>query len=246
MRSHPKQSDAAFPMRINKYLAYTNQATRREGDELVAKRQVLINGRVALLGDKVEAGDTVEVRRRGKPKDYVYFAYHKPAGIITHSPQGEEKDIATVTEDAPELKGCFPIGRLDKASRGLILLTNDGRITDRLLNPKYPHEKEYRVKTREPLQSSFAKKMEAGVDIEGERTKPCTVQVLGEHTFSIILSEGKKHQIRRMVSAMRNEVADLKRVRIMNIKLGTLRAGEYRPITGAELDAFLTSLGLRG
>jgi len=128
---------------------------------------------------------------------------------------------------------------LDKNSHGLLILTNDGRITDQLLNPKYFHEKEYVVKTSNKLRSNFKKKMETGVNIEGYMTKPCKVKILNEFTFRIILTEGKKHQIKRMCSALFQEVADLKRERIMNIKLGTLKDGSLREIKGEELSTFL-------
>ncbi len=136
------------------------------------------------------------------------------------------------------------MGRLDKASDGLIILTNDGRITDRLLNPAHAHEKTYDVTTKAPLRASFKDKMEGGVDIEGYTTKPAKVEMLGENRFRVTLTEGKSHQVRRMVVALFNEVASLKRTRIMNITLGTLKAGGYRPIEGEELREFLTGLGL--
>jgi 23S rRNA pseudouridine2604 synthase len=135
--------------------------------------------------------------------------------------------------------GFFPLGRLDKASHGLLILTNDGRITDALLNPKYFHEKEYVVRTKEKLRSSFKQKMEAGVNIEGYQTKKCQIKILGPNTFKIILTEGKKHQIRRMCSALFQEVADLKRERIMNIKLGNLKEKGLREIKEEELTTFL-------
>ena len=135
------------------------------------------------------------------------------------------------------------MGRLDKASHGLLILTNDGRITDALLNPKYFHEKEYLVKTKEKLRSSFKQKMEAGVNIGGYMTKPCKVKILNENTFRITLTEGKKHQIRRMCSALFQEVADLKRERIMNIKLEKLMPNALREIKGEELSTFLKPIG---
>ena len=227
-----------FPMRINKYLAFKQYSTRRGADELIEKKHVFINGRLAVLGDKVNQSDTVDVHYRGKPKTYVYFAFNKPIGTITHSPQHGEKDI----KHSVALKDVFPLGRLDKASHGLIILTNDGRITDKLLNPDYAHEKEYLVKTKEKLRSSFKQKMEAGVNIEGYKTKPCKVKILNENTFRVILTEGKKHQIRRMCSALFQEVADLKRERIMNIKLDNLKPNGLREIKGEELESFLKSL----
>ncbi len=227
----------SFPMRINKYLAWKKYSTRREGDEMVAKGKVLINGRVALLGDKVLEGDKVEVRFR--LKKHRYFAYSKPRGVITHSAVEGEEDIQEVFP----IKGVFPLGRLDKDSHGLIILTDDGRITDKLLNPDYSHEKEYVVTTKEPLTFNFKERMERGVDIEGYVTKPCKVQIVGEKKFSVVLTEGKKHQIRRMCIALGCVVLDLERRRIMNIKLENIKPGMHRELKGEELAGFLKSLG---
>lgn len=209
-------------MRINKYLALKKISTRRGADALVSEQKVFINGKRAVLGSKVNEGDKVEIKG-AKIKEYRYFAYNKPIGIETDSPK----------------EGLFPLGRLDKASHGLLILTDDGRITDQLLSPKYFHEKEYVVKTKEKLRSSFKAKMEAGVNIEGYKTKPCKVQIVNNFTFRVILTEGKKHQIRRMCSALFQEVADLKRERIMNIKLGNLKPKGTREIKGKELSTFL-------
>lgn len=223
--------DPKFPMRINQYLAWQKHSTRRGGDELVQKRQITINGRFAELGDKVNEKDVVEVLKNKKPKGYLYFAYNKPIGETTDTPIFLNKEI-------------FPLGRLDKDSNGLMLLTNDGRVTDRLLNPEYAHEKEYVVSAKEKLRPNFKQKMEAGVDIEGYMTKKCKVEILNDVTFRITLTEGKKHQIRRMCVALHNQVKDLKRTRIMNIELGKLPPGSHRAIGGEELNKFLKSLGL--
>lgn len=237
-----KQEKPDFPMRINKYLALEKHSTRRGADELIKKRQVFINGEVAVLGDKVEKGDHVEVRYRGKqaPKEYVYLAYNKPKGVVTHSAQAGQKEIKYEVA----LKDVFPIGRLDKDSHGLMILTNDGRLTDRLLNPAHEHDKEYKVKTKEKLRTSFKANMEKGVKIDREQTAPCKVEVLNERNFRVTLTEGKKHQIRRMCVALFQEVEDLERVRIMNIKLGNLAPGSHRKIVGEELQTFLESLDL--
>ena len=225
-------------MRINKYLAELGLCTRREADRYIAQGLVFINGTRAQLGSQVKEGDKVEtnlpeVRHR-------YFAYNKPRGIVTHSPTESQQGI----EDIAGLKGVSPMGRLDKESHGLIILTDDGRITERLLGPDHDHEKEYVVITKEHLPPSFKKRMEQGVDLEDYRTKPAKVKMLGDNKFSIILTEGKKHQIRRMCAAWGYTIADLKRVRVMNIKLGTLQAGQFRTIKGQELKEFLKSLGL--
>ena len=185
-------------MRINKYLALNKHSTRRGADELITKKQVFINDRLAVLGDKVKETDKVEVRFRGKQKPYVYIAYNKPKGVVTHSAQKGEKEI----KHEVSVKDVFPVGRLDKDSSGLIILTNDGRITERLLGPRYAHEKEYLVKTKNKLRSSFKEKMEAGVKIDREKTARCKVQIIDNQTFKVILTEGKKHQIRRMCVAL--------------------------------------------
>lgn len=227
-------------MRINKYLAMNGHSTRRGADKLITSKQVFINGKPAVLGDKVNESDKVEVKRRGVQKPFIYLAYNKPIGVVTHSAKEGEKEIIN---EVP-VKGVFPIGRLDKDSHGLIILTNDGRITERLLGPTHQHEKEYIVKTREVLRSSFKDKMEAGVQIDEEKTAPCKVQILDERTFKVVLTEGKKHQIRRMCVALFQEVYDLKRTRIMNIGISNIAEGDYREITGVELNKFLKSLGL--
>lgn len=226
-------------MWINKYLASEGYTTRRGADDLVKAKKVFINGRLAVPTDKVLLGDKVEVKGASKIT-YHYYAYHKPRGVITHSAQGEETEI---TELVP-IKGVFPVGRLDKASHGLIILTNDGRITDRLLSPNYEHEKEYEVKVEPALKANLKAKMERGVNIEGYKTKPAKVTILTPNKFRIILTEGKKHQIRRMCAAFDYAVRELKRTRVMNIKLDKLGEGQYRELTGEELKTFLTGLGL--
>jgi 23S rRNA pseudouridine2604 synthase len=229
-----------YPMRINKYLAMKGYSTRRGADELIEKKQVFINGKLAILGDKVLAEDVVEVKHKTKPQAYLYFAYNKPAGVVSHSPQHGEQDVIK----ASALKNVFPVGRLDKDSHGLMILTNDGRITDRMLNPEHDHEKEYIVKTVQKHRTNFKEKMENGVDIGDYVTQPCKVFIIDEHKFAIVISEGKKHQIKRMVVANFNEVRDLQRVRIMNINLGKLAPNSYRKIEGKELSTFLKNMGL--
>ena len=238
-------------MRINKYLALKKISTRRGADLLVADKKVFINGKLALLGSKVNEKDLVEVKG-AKPKEYKYFAYNKPVDILTHLTSSKEekglpvgqrpRDIKEEIKNTGLPKDVFPIGRLDKNSHGLLILTNDGRITDQLLSPEYSHEKEYVVRTSNKLRSSFKQKMEAGVNIEGYKTKPCKVKIVDDFTFKVILTEGKKHQIRRMCSALFQEIADLKRERIMNIKLGNLKSNGFKEIKGKELEAFLKSL----
>ena len=228
----------SYPMRINVYIAKNHSTTRREADELVKNGRVMINGERAILGDKVSARDTVKVEI--PRKQYHYYAYNKPKGIVTHSPQKGEKDIAS----SVPLKGVFPLGRLDKDSHGLIILTDDGRITERLLSPGGDHEKHYRVTTAYKLRPGFREAVEKGVDIGGYVTKPCKVHILGDMRFSITLTEGKRHQIKRMCVALKSDVIDLERTQILNIKIGSLPRGAYRPIEGVELKEFLQALGL--
>ncbi len=221
--------------RINKYLAEQGITTRRGADVLIENGHVFINGKKAVLGDRVSNTDKVEVKGQ-KTKEYIYIAYNKPIGIST------EEIIDRLPKEKSQ--GLFPVGRLDKASHGLILLTNDGRITDRLLNPKFDHEKEYEVRVKGKLRSSFKEKMEKGVEIEDYKTKPCKVTILDENRFRVTLTEGKKHQIRRMCVALFQEVEDLKRSRIMNIKMGPVKEGRVRTLEKKELDEFKKRLGL--
>lgn len=229
-----------YPIRINRYLAKKGIATRREADTLIALGKVKLNGRVAILGDIVKKEDMVEVAKQLRPQPHSYIAYYKPRGIITHSPQGDEKDIQGIRKT----KALFPVGRLDKDSEGLIILTDDGRITDRLLNPDYEHEREYVVDVDLPLKESTKDKLERGVLIEGYKTKKSKVKTLGARAFSITLREGKKHQIRRMCAALGFNVKNLKRVRIMNVSLQNLKPNESRTLQGEELRVFLSSLAL--
>lgn len=227
-----------FPVRINRYLALKGYATRRKADELIARGEVYLNGVRASVGDIVNENDLVEVRGRGPRKKLLYYAYHKPVDIVTHGAQNDEKDIQSMIGR----NDVFPLGRLDKKSRGLILLTNDGRITGPLLNPDQHHEKEYRVKVDKRITNQFIKHMSRGVNIEGYITKPATVKKESEQLFTIILTEGKTHQIRRMCAALGYVVRDLERIRILNITLGTLKENQLRALKGAELHTFLATL----
>lgn len=226
-----------YPLRINRYLALNNYATRKGADVLVEKGLVFINGHKAILGDKVFEGDTVEVKTKEVPS-YVYYAYNKKKGITTN-PEKDSRDILKVTKFPTKV---FPIGRLDKDSRGLIIMTNDGRITDRLLSPKYTHEKEYVVTTEKEVTDGFIENMGNGVRFDGYVSKPCEVWRKKKNVFHIILTEGKKRQIRRMCEALYHDVTDLRRVRIGNIQIGKIPEGEYRDIKGQELTDFLTAL----
>ena len=232
--------EISYPIRINRYLALKNYATRTGADELITKGFVTINGRKAILGDKVEKDDKVEVSKK-KPKDaYVYYAYNKATGISTNPDEGS-KDILKATRFPVKV---FPVGRLDKDSHGLILMTNDGRVTDRLLSPKYVHEKEYVVKVDPAFSDKFVELMSNGVKFDGFVSKKCKVWRKTKNVFHIILTEGKKRQIRRMAEALHHKVIDLKRIRIMNIELDKIPLGAFQEIKGKELNELLKSLQL--
>ncbi len=231
-----------YPIRINKYLALNNYATRKGADELIKKGFVFINGRKAVLGDQVYRDEDVVVSKDAPKKNYVYYAYNKAVGISTN-PDINAKDILKVTKFKEKV---FPIGRLDKDSHGLILMTNDGRVTDRLLSPTYTHEKEYVVKVEPNISDKFLELIANGVHFDKFVSRKCSAWRLGQKkdTFHIVLTEGKKRQIRRMCEALHHKVIDLKRIRIMNIELGKLGEGESKVIEGKELEKFLKSLKL--
>lgn len=229
-----------FPIRINKYLALKNYSTRRGADELISLGKVTINGRKANLGDKVEEGDSVEVKGL-KDKKYVYYAYYKPAGIVTTGNKSEGERIEDVTNFTEKV---FPVGRLDKESEGLIILTNDGRITEKLLSPEAGHEKEYLVTVDRPITHEFLVKMSNKVDIGIHKTKKSKVRRIDKDTFEIILSEGKNRQIRRMCGVLGFGVKKLKRFRIMDIMIGKLRPNKYRELTAAEIKRLFQQLKL--
>ena len=229
-------------MRINKYIAAQGWASRREADMLISEKKVLVNGKPAVLGQQVSDADTVTLV--GAPATKRYLAYYKGRGIITHSPSEDETDIMMRLKKDYNLTDIAPIGRLDKDSEGLMILSDDGRITAPLLNPESEHEKVYEVTVDKPITGHFLKDMEKGVDIEGYMTKPAHTEKKSSHTFELTLTEGKKHQIRRMCAALGYQVHGLKRVRILNIELGKLKPNQYRILGGAELATFLKTLGI--
>ncbi len=217
--------------RINVFLRNTGKVTRREADELIEAGKVLVNGIKATLGMRVTDLDKVEII--GKNKTHRYFVYNKPTGIVTTQPQAGEKDIVSTAKFPIKV---FPIGRLDKDSSGLLIMTNDGRITDELLSPTSNHEKEYIVGVDKMLTRIFKEKMEKGVTIGGDlkmdeyKTKPCKVNLAGDKTFSIILTEGKNRQIRRMCEALGYKVLKLERIRIGKFNIGKLKPNEWREV----------------
>lgn len=229
-----------YPLRINRFLAVHKIATRRNADEMIEKGFVKINDRTASLGDQVNEKDIVSLKSNRTKKAHVYYAYNKPIGIVTNNPQTGETEIIKAFRFPQKV---FAVGRLDKESHGLIIMTDDGRIIDPLLNPEKDHEKEYTVTVNKSIKGIDLKKMEQGLDLGNFKTKPCRATKLSPDKFSIILTEGKNHQIRRMCDALHYKVTDLKRTRIMNITMGRLHSGTFREIQDKELETFLASLG---
>ena len=233
----PTKAPGEFPMRINKYLGWKGYSTRRGADELIARHMVTINGRFATLGDQVTASDTVEVRNTRKPESYSYYAYNKPRGVSTDPTRKGTVDIA---QSIP-LNGMFPVGGLDTNAEGLVILTNDRRITDRLLNPAHEHMKEYLIQTLGPLRSNFKEKMESGVVIGDSKPLHYSVNLISDTLFSVRLSDSGSH-LRQMCSMFFAEIDTLKRTQIMNITLGKLQSNAFRKIEGEELTGFLRGL----
>ncbi len=232
-----------YPVRINRYLAHKGYATRRGADDLITKGFVKINDKLAKLGDRIQEGDDVSVSDAALLKNalrYRYIAYNKPRGVTTDAQEGS----LGVRSAFPALRGLYPLGRLDKDSQGLLLLTNDGRLTERILHPDHSHEKEYLVKVDKPVTDTLIRHLERGVLIETYKTKPAKARRAGETIFYITLTEGKKHQIRRMCAAEGYQVLELARIRIMNISLGTLKEGAYRDLSASELSTLLKNIGL--
>tara|TARA_B100000674_G_C37781942_1_gene887600 strand:- start:263 stop:997 length:735 start_codon:yes stop_codon:yes gene_type:complete len=227
-------SNHNFPVRLNKYLSEVGYCSRREADKLIAQGRVTLNGIKPELGTKVQERDSVEVdgksvsQKQDKP---VYLIFNKPVGIVCTTDTRVEKDNIIDYINYP--KRIFPIGRLDKPSEGLIFLTDDGDIVNKILRARNGHEKEYIVRVNKPINSSFIKQMSSGLPILETKTKPCKVTKIGEYEFNIILTQGLNRQIRRMCEYLNYRVTKLQRVRIMNIKLD-LPIGKWREFNEEE------------
>jgi 23S rRNA pseudouridine2604 synthase len=237
--------DSEFPMRLNKFLALRGFATRRGADELIDNERVFVNGKVATLGQKVTETDRVEIKNYHQ-KSYHYVLYYKPRGIITHSPGAGEVDIVTQIKKDHSIVGLFPVGRLDKDSEGLMILTDDGRVTERILNPDMAHEREYEVTTDKRVTQTFCNRLSKGINIEGYMTRPAkaTPSKKSEFMFTITLTEGKKHQVRRMCAALGLQVTQLKRTRMLDFTLHSLKPGAVYKLKPKEVLEFQNALGL--
>lgn len=223
---------------LNKFISETGICSRRAADRMIEAGRVRLNGQIAQKGNRVSEGDEVLLDGKpiGKRARKVYLAFHKPPGV-TSTTDRKDKDNIIDFINFPER--IFPIGRLDKASTGLILLTNDGDIVNTVLREEHEHEKEYIVKVHQPLTARFIRGMQEGVPILGTRTKRCTVEQLNRQVFRIILTQGLNRQIRRMCEYFGYKVVSLKRVRIMHIHLDDLPSGKYRYLSPSEQKALL-------
>ena len=237
-------------VRLNKFLSDMGICSRREADRLISAGTVLVNGQTAVTGQKIGAEDLVTVngKRVGRMDDAsrirrVLLAVNKPVGVVCTTSDNDRAPNIVDMVDYPER--VYPIGRLDKDSRGLILMTNDGSLVNRISKASGCHEKEYIVKVDKVITHGFISRMQRGVELTelGVTTRPCQAEKIGDRSFRIVLTQGLNRQIRRMCQALEYEVTDLQRVRIMNIELGHLNEGTYRRVKGPELEALTAALG---
>ena len=237
----PPMSDDG--VRLNKYISESGVASRRAADRLVEEGRVVINGRTAVLGDKVSEGDVVKVdgREIGPKRRDIILAFNKPRGLTcTSNPDDPDNIIDFI--GYPER--IYSVGRLDKDSEGLLIMTNNGELANSIMRSRAEHEKEYLVKVDRKVTDEFVRGMSGGVPILGRVTKKCLVERTGDKEFRIVLRQGLNRQIRRMCGHFGYTVLELKRVRIMNIELGNLGTGKYRDLTDAEREELFRELGL--
>lgn len=228
-------------IRLNKYIASSGLCSRREADTLIESGKVTINGETAVQGSKVMDGDIVLVngRKVTPDDDMVYIAFNKPLGVTCTT---DKRDPSNIIDYIGFDERIFPVGRLDKNSSGLILLTNDGSIVNKLLRSENGHEKEYLVTVNRPYDKNFLRSMESGVPVLGQLTLPCKLKPAGDKSFKIILHQGLNRQIRRMCEYLGYKVTRLKRIRFMNITLGDLETGKWRYLTASEKKELLKDI----
>ena len=240
--SREGQSVPSASIRINKFFTEHGVCSRREADHLIESGRVTINGRVAKLGDQVSREDVVAYDGTVVPwgQAFVYIKYHKPVGVTTTS---EPHVARNIIAEIGHPERIFPIGRLDKDSSGLILLTNDGNIVNEILRTEFGHEREYLVDVDHPFDDAFLSRMAAGVVILGSPTKPCRVERVRANRFRIILTEGRNRQIRRMCQALGYRVTALHRTRIMHIGIEGLGVGVWKELSASERKTLLGAVG---
>lgn len=232
-------------IRLNKYLSEKGICSRREADRLIENGEVLIDGAVAEMGQKVLHGQKVEVKGqkvKDESEEQILLLVNKPKGIICTS---SEKEHPNIIEFLNYKTRIYPIGRLDKDSRGLLLMTNQGDLVNKIMRARNYHEKEYIVTVDKEITSDFISRMKSGIYLKelDETTRPCKVKKISKNTFSIILTQGLNRQIRRMCEACGYRVRDLQRIRIMNLKIDGIKEGSYRKIDKDELNKLLRMLG---
>ncbi len=227
---------------LNKFISSTGVCSRREADKWIEAGRVSINGQPARKGNRVVVGDRVTLD--GKPLKskpaFIYIALHKPPGITCTT---DRRDKGNVIDFVRHPRRIFPIGRLDKASSGLLLLTNDGDIVNEILREEHQHEKEYIVQVDKPVTTEFVNRMRNGLPILGTRTQKCRVEQIGKSTFRIILTQGLNRQIRRMCEFLNYRVISLKRVRIMDLTLDGIKSGQWRYLTKDEINRVFNQIG---
>ena len=236
-------SDTLEEIRLNKYLSNKGVCSRREADRLIEQKRVTVDGQIADMGMKVTDKNVICVNNKPikKEESFILLAFNKPRGVVCTT---SRKDPDNIIDFIKHEKRIYPIGRLDKDSEGLILMTNKGEIVDKILRGSNYHEKEYLVRVNKKLTSDFLKKMAEGVPILDTVTRPCEIEALGENKFRIILTQGLNRQIRRMCEELGYRVVELKRIRVMNIRLGKLNQGGYRNVTKQELEELKRLVGL--
>ena len=230
-------------IRINKYLSENGYCSRREADRLIELGQVFINNKRAKLGDKVSENDDVRVhgRDKKKPPEKIYIMLNKPAGVIVTTDQSKKDNVIDFINIQERV---FPVGRLDVKSEGLLLLTNDGVLANRLMHPKYEHEKEYVVLVDRPLDMKDIKRLQTGVDLDDGITLPAKVRKMDDNRFAIILREGRNRQIRRMCEALGYNVEALTRTRILTLRMpSTYPVGNWRSLTESEIRELKKAIG---
>ncbi len=233
-----------YPIRINRYLTLKGSAADRgAADSLIEAGLVFINGKKATLGDKVQETDKIVVLKNNlHAKKLIYMAFYKPKGVVMHSQKNNEKSI----KDLVNIPGAFATDEFIKEAEGLIILTNDKRIMERIPNPRLAHEKEYDIEVVEKIPAARAEKnIGSGIIIDGQKISAKKVKILGGHKMTVVMVEGKTQQITKILSPLQLTIKNLKRKRIMNILLGNLKPGESRPLEEADKKAFLASFGLK-
>ena len=227
--------------RIHKFIAECGVASRRGAEKLIAAGKVTINGQVAKVGDKIDP-TADEIMFNGqliKQKEKkVYLKLYKPVGVISAASDDYESTVVDLVKDVPGR--LYPVGRLDMGSEGLIILTNDGDLANKLMHPRYEHEKEYEVNVQSPISDDQLRKLEDGVILDDKKTLPAKIRRLSEAKFSITLREGRNRQIRRMLEAVGSRASKLERIRIKNIKIGQLQPGKYAHLSAEELKDLLS------